>query len=211
MSDVITPKRAMVFVDGFNLYHAIDDLQKNRLKWLDLAALAHNLAGRKNDNLVKTMYFSAFAYHRLDESVSRHKAYVEALKIKGVECVMGKFKESRKNCRTCHTYWFSHEEKETDVNIALNILSEALKDNYDRAYIVSCDSDLSPAFRMVKNQCPNKELVTVTTPGRFHSKELLNISDHAMAISEKDLSNHQLSDQLYRADGKIFTKPKAWS
>ena len=30
------PKRVAVYVDGFNLYHAIDELRDNQLKWLDL-------------------------------------------------------------------------------------------------------------------------------------------------------------------------------
>jgi hypothetical protein len=29
-------RRVIVHIDGFNLYHAIDDLRKPWLKWLDL-------------------------------------------------------------------------------------------------------------------------------------------------------------------------------
>jgi len=36
-------QRVSVYVDGFNLYHAIDDLKNNTLKWLNLALLGQNL------------------------------------------------------------------------------------------------------------------------------------------------------------------------
>jgi hypothetical protein len=40
MRDVIA------YIDGFNLYHAIDDLEKPHLKWLDLNALSKRLGGK---------------------------------------------------------------------------------------------------------------------------------------------------------------------
>ena len=37
-------KRVACYVDGFNLYHAIDDLRKPHLKWVNLWALAESLS-----------------------------------------------------------------------------------------------------------------------------------------------------------------------
>jgi len=34
------PTRTIVYIDGFNLYHALDDLRENHLKWVDLWALS---------------------------------------------------------------------------------------------------------------------------------------------------------------------------
>jgi hypothetical protein len=39
-------RRVIVYIDGFNLYHAIDDLRKPWLKWLDLQAMAEASCGR---------------------------------------------------------------------------------------------------------------------------------------------------------------------
>jgi hypothetical protein len=36
----VNVKRAMCYVDGFNLYHSISELKKPQLKWLDLWTLA---------------------------------------------------------------------------------------------------------------------------------------------------------------------------
>lgn len=37
-------RRFIAYVDGFNLYHAIDDLRRPELKWLDLQGLCRGIA-----------------------------------------------------------------------------------------------------------------------------------------------------------------------
>jgi hypothetical protein len=69
--------RVACYIDGFNLYHAIRDLQKPHLKWLDLRALAQSLC-RGGEDLVKVAYFSAYATW-LPGPYSRHRQYVAAL------------------------------------------------------------------------------------------------------------------------------------
>ena len=44
----------------------------------------------------------------------------------------------------------AYEEKETDVNIAIAMLTDAVRDVYDIALLVSADSDLRPAVGAVK-------------------------------------------------------------
>lgn len=74
--------------------------------------------------------------------VGRHKLYVSALESTGVETVLGNFKRKPRNCRSCNAMWDSHEEKETDVNIAVRLVADAYKDKYDVAYVLSS----SPSF-----------------------------------------------------------------
>jgi uncharacterized LabA/DUF88 family protein len=207
-----TRLRAAIYVDGFNLYHAIDNLKQPHLKWLCLKNLSDHLTALlKHDEVVRIYYFSAYANHRPVDSVTRHKTYVQALKIQGVQCIRGKFKPHTVSCRSCGSAWERHEEKETDVDIALHIVRDAMTNVYDRAYIISSDSDLAPAFRMVKNQCPDKSLVSVAPPHKFHSKELVALADHKLALHDSDLLACQLPAEVYRADGKVFTRPLPWT
>jgi len=37
------PARTIVYIDGFNFYHAVDDLGEPHLKWVDLWALSEKL------------------------------------------------------------------------------------------------------------------------------------------------------------------------
>ncbi len=67
---------------------------------------------------------------------------------------MGVFKAKDRACRNCESAWTDHEEKETDVNIALHLLRDAHQDRFDRALLISGDSDLVPAVRMVRALFP---------------------------------------------------------
>jgi hypothetical protein len=163
--------RIIAYVDGFNLYHAIDDLNRPRLKWLDLQALIMSIA-RSGEVVLEVNYFSAFATWRPDAH-KRHIEYVKALEHSGVSCIMGHFKSKQRTCRSCGAVWTQHEEKETDVHIAVRIVVDACEDRYDRAIIITADSDLLPALNVVKSRFPSKQLFVAAPPRRFsHARGL---------------------------------------
>ena len=61
-----------VFVDGFNLYHALDDNPCfHKYKWLDLAKLARCFVPQ-TDEIVQVFYFTAYATWA-PEKVEKHK------------------------------------------------------------------------------------------------------------------------------------------
>jgi hypothetical protein len=135
--------RVACYVDGFNLYHAIVDLNRPYLKWVNLSALAQSLC-RAGETLAKVEYFSAYATWKPDQ-YSRHRQYVAALKNFGVVCNMARFSEKSAGCLSCGAKWKRHEEKETDVHFSLTLLEDAIDDVFDRAIIISADSDHVPA------------------------------------------------------------------
>jgi len=135
--------RVNAYIDGFNLYHAIDDTSNHHWKWLDLNTLCRIFAPDSTFSINKIYYFSAFATWKPDE-YRRHRAYVKALESTGVVPVMGNFKNKDRKCFKCGRKWVDHEEKETDVNIALQMLMDSYKNNYDRALLITGDSDLVP-------------------------------------------------------------------
>lgn len=159
--------RVITYIDGFNLYHAVDDLKDQSLKWLDLWALSASLL-RENETLIGVNYFSAFATW-LNEPYARHRVYVAALQARGVSAIMGKFKQKPRSCRACGAKWVGHEEKETDVHIAVRLVADALLNDFERAIVISADSDLAPALRVVRQHRPEKQLLVVAPPGRFGS------------------------------------------
>ena len=111
--------RIISYIDGFNLYHAIDNLKRPALKWLDLWSLTNSLA-RSGETVSEVNYFSAYATWRPD-AYKRHIEYVKALEHAGVKCIMGHFKSKNRTCLSCGATWTQHEEKETDVHIAARI------------------------------------------------------------------------------------------
>lgn len=163
--------RVECFIDGFNLYHAIADLNVQHLKWVNLRQLISGFTDPNVHDLQAVFYFSAFATWRPDAH-QRHQQYVAALKASGVTPIMGRFKEKDAFCKNCRKPYKTHEEKETDVNIALWLLNEAYTDKFDEAFILSRDSDLTPAIRMVREQFPEKKIKVISPPNAGHSKEI---------------------------------------
>jgi len=196
-------RRVIVYVDGFNLYHAIADLGLPALKWLDLSALSTSLL-RPGEKLVAVKYCSAYATW-LPGPYSRHRRYVKALKCVGVEPIMGRFKDKPRSCRSCRARWTSHEEKETDVNIAIHLVRDAILDSFDRAIVISADSDLVPAVNLAKAHDPMKEIFVAAPPGRMaHARDL----KPRLEITKGRIAKHSLAPSFSDASGAVVvTRP----
>jgi uncharacterized LabA/DUF88 family protein len=181
----LTRKRVACFVDGFNLYHAVADLKRPHLKWFDLRKLIEAFIDPAVHDLRAVYYFSAFATW-LPGPHARHRQYVAALKATGTTPIMGHFKSKDRSCRSCGAKWVAHEEKETDVNIALWLINEAYRDTFDEAFILSRDSDLMPAVRMLRSTFPGKGVKIISPPNAGHSKEV------AQVVGKKRLASIKL-------------------
>jgi len=84
-------KRVAVFVDGFNVYHFLDNTPNfKKYKWLNYWRLAECFLPA-NSEIASIFYFTAFAKWNPDK-IKRHKLYIRALRTKGVKEVIGKFK-----------------------------------------------------------------------------------------------------------------------
>ncbi len=127
-------------------------------------------------------YFSAYAEHVAESTQRCKKAYIRALELTGVVPILGHFKKKNRKCPSCDHKWVGHEEKETNVNIALFLLDLAYQDAFDRALVISNDSDLAPAIKMVRRHFPEKRITTVAPPRYFHSHELIQVSSDKTKI-----------------------------
>lgn len=196
-------ERVSCFVDGFNLYHAIDDLGQDHLKWLNLWSLMERYAARPNQKLTAVYYFSAFA-RWLPDAYRRHREYVRALQASRVTPVMGFFKDKDRQCKRCGAEWIAHEEKETDVSIGIYMVNEAHKDTFDHAFLVSNDSDLSSVVRMLRREFPEKRLRLITPPKRRASKQLVTEAGGAGYVRTMKVSHvrkHLFPERVTDASG----------
>jgi uncharacterized LabA/DUF88 family protein len=199
-------RRVVAYIDGFNLYHAIDELKKPHLKWLDLFKLSESICG-KNETLTAVYYFTAYATW-LPGAIARHKQYVAALTHAGVTCVIGHFKQKERECLNCRHTWVAHEEKETDVAIAIHLVADVFRNQYERALIISADSDLAPAIRMINKYFPQTTVNVIAPPNRFgHARDLKPIR----AITPGQLARCLLPETALAADGSpIFRRPESY-
>ena len=185
------PKRSAFYVDGFNLYHAIADLDQPFLKWCNLWKLAETVIPSKSEILTKVVFCTAY-YPGDEKKRWRHEQYILALKNCGVTIVMGHYVKEDWGCRTCGSTWKKPTEKETDINLALSLYEDGVKDIYDKAYLVTADSDQAATAKFFKNAFPKKELITVSPPGRNFSSHIAGIANGKIALNEDHLDRSVL-------------------
>ena len=206
--------RVAFLVDGFNLYHSLDDaarLTGGGTKWLDLRSLClANLFQIGAGSLASGIYyFSVYAFHLKPEKQSRHEAYVSCLQACGVHCELSRFKHSKLRCFACGSSWARYEEKETDVAIAVKLLEVFQEDLCDEVVLLSGDTDLSPAIRSAKRLFPEKG-VLCAFPYLRYSEELEELAHKSFTISPRQYRQHQFPNPFFISPGKMVAKPGNW-
>ncbi len=201
--------RIFFFIDGLNLYHAFDDHEKYRkYKWISVAKLCKCYVTDKRDSISGIEYFTALAIWDPGK-VLRHRLFIKAQENDGVEIVYGEFKIRDRKCRICKKDYKSPEEKQTDVNIAIHLFELAIKDRYDKAIVISGDTDLLPAIKAVRRMFPSKQVGVVIPIGRA-SEDLKKQTDFHYRMREKHLISSHYSDVITLVDGSILTCPPNW-
>lgn len=206
--------RTTVYIDGFNFYYGT--VRGTAWKWLDLGLLFQKALGPQN-KINKIKYFTA----RVQPSASdpgvnvRQDTYLRALttQCSEVELYFGHFLRHRVrmehvNPPPATVEVWKNEEKGSDVNLALHLLNDAWHDTYDCAVIVSNDSDLAEALRLVKAR--HRKVIGLITPGaptRKTSKQLKDHADFVRPIRTWMLANSQLPDPI---PGTTIHKPARW-
>lgn len=162
---VVNVSSALCYVDGFNLYHAIDELKTPHLKWLDLWVLAQSFL-RPDEKLRGVVYFTAVADWNPDKA-RRHRKYISALRARGVEVVESRFQRVTKPCRAWGRSCPFQEEKETDVALASRVLVDAFtRARLAKQIVVTADTDHVPMFKHLRASCPEIHLMLAIPPGR---------------------------------------------
>jgi uncharacterized LabA/DUF88 family protein len=209
-----TPLRTIVYVDSFNFYYG--EMRGTAWKWLDVVALFQKVIGPQN-NLVKVKIFTARVKPTpRDPSVNiRQATYLRALQAHSalVELHFGHFSRHRVQMENANPppptvdVW-KNEEKGSDVNLAVHVLNDAWKNEYDCAVIVSNDSDLAQSLSLVKSQ--HQKVIGLVTPGAPKRKTSLQLSQHAdfvAPIRTWMLTSSLLPDPI---PGTTIHKPATW-
>ena len=98
------------------------------------------------------------------------------------------------------------EEKGSDVNLAVHMVNDAWAEDYDCLAIISNDSDLAEAMRIVKSE-RKKKVALIAMPGRRTAHKLRINSTFIRTAKPVNLEKNQLPDTI--PDTK-YTKPIDW-
>lgn len=166
----------------------------------------------------------------------KHKLYIQALNTQWVHTIKWEYQRVKKNFSSTNDVWdiippkvkeflkqymksdssfienfnisyYTFEEKKTDVNIAVDIVSDAFLDLYDKAILITWDNDIAPAVSRVKEKL-NKEF-TVVFPFWWKWKSLQKSCDEILYLAESHLKESQFPDN-FKYWTAVFQRPEDW-
>jgi len=172
--------RTVIYIDGFNFYYGA--VKDTPFKWLDLKQLCEVILKPKHQ-IISIVYCTARVKPKPgDPGVrARQAIYLKALKahIPETKIIYGHFLETILLCRPVNPVLgkfvevIRSEEKGSDVNLAVHMINDAWKNEFDCAIVISNDSDLAEAMRIVKDECG--KVVGLFTPWRRHAELMSNL------------------------------------
>jgi uncharacterized LabA/DUF88 family protein len=209
--------RVHCFVDGFNLYHAlqwfedgIDGADKRRFrqyKWTSLTALAKCYISPKSQQLTGVSLFTTYTPWDSAKTL-RHRQFVLAQESEGVEVILGKFKEKFVECKAgCKGRFPIWQEKQTDVNIAVRVVELARQNSYDKALIISGDSDLIPAINLIHKIYPEKQVAVIVPIGRKGEDIEKACRNQKFTMTEDHLKRCKMAEKIKHPTGVWVIKP----
>ena len=201
-----------VYIDGFNLYYGA--IKRTPYKWLDVLKMSQLLF--PNDTINKIKYFSARVSARPtdpDQPI-RQSTYWRALQtIPNLSIIEGSFlvkpvmmpvanSSPQRYERVLKT-----EEKGSDVNLAVHLLNDGYKKDYELAVMVTNDSDLLEPMRIVKQELNLP--VGLVNPHKNPSFALRQHVTFIKQLRKGVLQASQFPAALTDHNG-IFHKPATW-
>jgi uncharacterized LabA/DUF88 family protein len=201
-------QRVAVYVDGFNLYFGLKEARWRRYYWLDVHALALRLL--KADQTLSSVRYYTTRISGPPDKRDRQADYLDALAtLPMLRIAYGHYLTKKRRCSSCGATNEVPEEKMTDVNIAVDMLTDAFADRFDTAIVISADSDLSPPIEAIRQRWPQKRVV-VAFPPRRASKRLKSEASAWFPLGRKVIADSQFPDQVVRADGFVIRRPPRW-
>ena len=95
------------------------------------------------------------------------------------------------------------------MNIAVRLFQLAVESKFDKAIIVSGDTDLIPVVKAVQTLFPSKPIGVVIPIGRS-SEDFKNQADFHYKMKEKHLMSAELPNVVTLKDGSTVNRPLGW-
>lgn len=216
-------RRAIAYIDGYNLYYGL--LRGTPYKWLDLWSFAKALLLPDID-LIAVKYFTApIRTYPYDLPASdRQKIYLQAVAAMGnVEVIHGFYSKNKAlapfadpQCSSCNVTQDGFvpivklEEKRSDVNLAVSLVSDAALGKADCFAVITGDSDQVGAIECVRYLF--KKQTVVFNPHSAESRHLKIAASYYKNIPRDLPARCQLPEVIPygRRGNRFIRRPDAW-
>ena len=189
-----------------------------RFFWLDLRALFAELL-EPGEVLVAVKYFTARGRGPQDSN-RRQAIYLGPLiSHTSAEVIYGRFDKGvpqpcfncrgKLRCLECKRPARRTQEKMTDVALGVNMVADAYEGLYEKAFLMTGDSDLIPAVKHVVGRL-GKEVI-VTPPPNRRSDALIKVASGVAHFPQGAFGRSQLPEVVTGDNGKEYRRPPEWA
>jgi hypothetical protein len=207
--------RVRVYVDGFNFYYAVKHGSEDGefpigLGWCDFRKLAERHMVGPNAVVDQIKYFTAPVTSGLATSAGeerRQSTWLDAVRtIPGLEVIRGFHQQHD---------WKPREEKQTDINIAVELLVDAMNGAFTRAILITADVDQVPAVRAARERLPGRQVeVDLWLPPGARAerwkREAQKLGVACREITLEMLATSRLPDRIVTKAGTVVTCLEEW-
>ena len=208
--------RTIVYIDGFNLYFGLRAQGWRKYYWLNISKYASSIA-HDGQQVVQTKYFTSRIKGPTDKQ-KRQTDYLTAVRsLTDVVVIEGQYRSDpilcpnctqQLTCARCAIPGYDQHEKMTDVNIATHMFTDAMRNRFDDAILVTGDSDQRPTIDAVRKVF-GKRVDVVFPPARFSADLKAGASDSGFAI-EESYRKSQFPDVVMLSSGHTVVRPDRW-
>ena len=214
-------KKVIVYIDGFNLYYGM--LKGTPYKWLDLEKFVDALVADDVEVVVIKYFTAQIKTYPFDlQKVHRQQFYIRAVSmlplVKVIEGFYTKHKIRmpfyKEPCISCDktdgmASVVKLEEKRSDVNIATEMLLDAMSGAADAFMLISGDSDLAGPVAAIRYRV--KRPVAVFNPHEGECDELKRYASLYKNVPRDLPAQCQLPDAIpVGTHGNFIRRPEAW-
>ena len=231
--------KTRIYIDGYNLYYGC--LKNTSYKWLDLKQMVSKILatvyfGELEDQFefelqpLAIKYFTAPIlknFAKSNDSVPDQNAYHKALVAyigNEIQIITGEYDASHarahrfqkgRSARECEKVeiW-KLVEKQSDVALALNAYSDAIRGEIDHVVIVTNDTDIVPALKLIKEHTNAK--VGIIAPTKQNADAVNQSLDDYSDWTRTHITNEELESSslpnLIRCEKsqQVIHKPISW-
>ncbi len=206
--------KTFVYIDGLNFYYGA--VKRTPYKWLDLSKLCQLLLPHHQIQQIK--YYTAKVKARPGDPGQpvRQQTYLRALRtIPNLQIIYGQFLQSQISMPLVNppkngprvVKVIKSEEKGSDVNLATHLVHDGHLGRYDAAVIISNDSDLVEAVKIVRYEL--NLTVGMINPHKKPSYALKQHVNFMKKVRVGVMRDSQFPATLRDATG-IIRKPTGW-
>lgn len=159
-------ERAMVFIDGSNLYHIIKHLvPKKKPSDFSFEKFTKKIVGNKK--LVRVYYYNCplDISKNFDAYGSQQKFFEKLKKIQNFKLVLCRMQKVEINGKV------AYQAKEDDIHLAVDMVKLAYNNAYDTAILISSDGNFVPAVQAVKETGKNIENIGFENKFSYHLQQ----------------------------------------